>query len=271
MKFAMCNEFCEGRSFDQACRLAADVGYDGVEIAPFTLADSVLDLGPDDRARLRETAAGHGLDVVGLHWLLAAPEGLHLNSPDPAVRRRTVDYLLAEIRFCADIGGTRLVCGSPRQRNLADAETYEQTWERFVETCRRLGDLAAECGVIFCIEPLAPEETDFITSAAEARRLVEAVDRPALRMMLDVKAMAAESDPMPDIIRRCAPYVEHFHANDANRSGPGFGSTDYVPIARALRETGYDGYVSVEVFDFSPGPEIIARESLRYLREVFQD
>lgn len=268
-RFAMCNEFCEGWNFAHVCRLAADAGYDGVEIAPFTISDSVEDVHADGRKELRATAAEHGLEIVGLHWLLARPKGLHLNSPDPAVRARTVEYLEAEIGFCADLGGTRMILGSPKQRNVPEGQTYGEVWDRSVAAFRELALHASGRGVCLCIEPLAPGETDFICTAAEARRLVEAVDRPAFRMMLDVKAMSAEEGPIPDIIRRSAPYLEHFHANDANLQGPGFGATDFVPIAEALREIGYDGFVSVEVFDFSAGPERIARESLEYLRAAF--
>jgi sugar phosphate isomerase/epimerase len=269
MKFAMCNEFCEGWDFADVCRLAAECGYDGVELAPFTLADSVRDLGPDERERVQASAAASGLELVGLHWLLVKPEGLHLNDPDPQVRERTIGYLEAEVDFCADVGGDKMVLGSPRQRNVLPGQSYEEVWERTVQALRRLAERAAARGVILCIEPLAPAETNFIATAAEARRLVREVDRPAFRMMLDVKAMAQDEEPAPAIIRKSAPYLEHFHANDANLQGPGFGDTDFAPIAEALQEIGYDGYVSVEVFDFSAGPETIARESLRYLEQVF--
>ncbi len=269
MKFAMCNEFCEGWEFERVCNLAADAGYDGVEIAPFTISDSVEDVDADRRKGLRATAARHGLEIVGLHWLLVKPAGLHLNSPDPGVRARTVEYLKAEIDFCADLGGTRIIVGSPSQRNVPEGQSYQEVWDRSVGVFRELALHASGAGLCVCIEPLAPEETDFVCTAAEARRMVEAVDRPAFRMMLDVKAMSAEEGPIPDIIRESAPYLEHFHANDANLQGPGFGATDFGPIGEALREVGYDGYVSVEVFDFSAGPERIARESLDYLRDAF--
>jgi sugar phosphate isomerase/epimerase len=269
MKFGMCNEFCEGWDFERVCRLAQESGYAGVEVAPFTIAESVLDVPAAQRRRLRETARSHSLEVIGLHWLLVRPEGLHLNSPDPQVRRRTVDYLRAEIDFCADVGGARMVIGSPKQRNVPEGESYEQVWERTVAAFRSLAGHAAARGVRLCIEPLGASETNFICTAAEARRLVEAVDRPAFRMLLDVKAMCEDEGPIPDIIRRSAPYLEHFHANDQDRRGPGFGATDFRPIAAALKEIGFAGYVSVEVFDFSAGPERIASESLRYLREVF--
>ncbi len=269
MKFSMCNEFCEGRDFQSACRLAAAAGYQGIEIAPFTLADSVEDVGADRRREIRATAADAGLEIVGLHWLLVKPEGLHLNSPDPAVRQRTVDYLRAEIDFCADLGGTVMVVGSPKQRNVPPGQSYGEVWERSVQVFRQISDHAGQRGVCLCIEPLGAVETNFVQTAAQARRLVRDVDHPDFRMILDVKAMCEDEEPIPDVIRHCAPYLRHFHANDANRRWPGSGETDFAPIAAALYEIAYDGYVSVEVFDFSAGPEKIAHRSIEYLRSVF--
>jgi sugar phosphate isomerase/epimerase len=90
-------------------------------------------------------------------------------------------------------------------------------------------------------------------------------------MHLDVKAMCSESKPVPDLIRQYSPRAAHFHANDANRRGPGFGDVDFRPILRALRECGYSGWVSVEVFDYTPDPVTIARESIRYLQACEED
>ena len=271
MKFAMCNEFCEGWDFASACSLASIAGYDAIEIAPFAVAGSVYEIGEPDRQRLRAAARENGLEVVGLHWLLAHTQGLHMNHPDPQVRARTGDYLRAEIDLCSDLGGRIMVVGSPKQRDVLEGQSHGATWQRTVELFGELAPYADKRGVTLCIEPLAASETNFITSAEEGRRLVEEVSSPAFRLMLDVKAMCSEAQPIPQIIRECAPYLKHFHANDANLQGPGFGEVDFVPIAEALKQIGYDGYISVEVFDFSAGPDRIATESLRYLREVFLD
>ncbi len=269
MEFAMCNDLCEGWDFADVCALAADAGYEALELAPFTVCDSVTEASPALRRGLRETAARHGLQIVGLHWLLAGPAGLSLSSPDPAVLERTAGYLRSEVDVCRDLGGRTMVLGSPKQRALGPGQTYEEVWTRCLSTFRSLAAYAEPRGVCLCLEPLARTETNFICTAAEARRLVEAVAHPAFQMVLDVKAMCADEEPIPDIIRKSAPHLRHFHANDASRRAPGFGDTDFVPIGASLREIGYSGCVSVEVFDFSAGPERIAREGLRYLKGAF--
>ena len=92
---------------------------------------------------------------------------------------------------------------------------------------------------------------------------------PAMSIILDVKAMSSEGRPVPETIRQSGGRFAYFHANDANLKGPGFGDVDFVPIAQALREVGYDGTVSVEVFRFDEGPEEIAVRSRNCLRRTF--
>lgn len=269
VKFAMCNEFCEGWNIDDVFRLAAETGYDGVEIAPFTLAPDVTEIGPDRRRDIVRRAGRHGVEVVGLHWLLVSPEGLYVNHMDKAVRDKTADYFRALVHCCADLGGTKLVIGSPKQRNVMPGLDYQQAWDYAMDFFAGVLPVAEDRAVDLCIEPLARSDTDFITTAAEGIRLCREIAHPRFRLHLDVKAMADEDMPPDEVIRSARDYIAHFHANDANRGYPGSGSTDFRPIAEALVEIGYDGWVSVEVFDFSPGPEAIASESLKYLSSAF--
>ena len=268
MKFSICNEFCEGMAIEDVFALAARLGYDGVEIAPFTLAKSVNEIGQDRRRAIARSARENGVEVVGLHWLLVSPEGLYLNHPeDEYVRQQTVNYLLDLIRFCSDLGGKIMVFGSPKQRNIVPGHSFGEAWEFAVEAFLKCMRAAKDRGVTICIEPLSTAETDFISTYTDAIRLVDSIGNRCFRMMLDVKAMSSESTPIPEIISASKAHVAHVHANDANRRGPGFGDTDFVPIFRALKRIRYDGYVSVEVFDFEPDGETIARESLRYMRK----
>ncbi len=269
MRFAICNEIFQGWKLEDACAFAAKAGYDAIEIAPFTLADDVTRLNAADRARVREAAAAAGIAISGIHWVLARTEGLHLTSPDVSVRRKTGAYFVELVNFCADIGGRSIVIGSPKQRNLGERVSFEQGWIWAAEVFRDAVRHAEGRGVTLCFEPLAPAETNFVNTAEEARRFVGQFGSPAFKIILDVKAMSSEAKPVPQIIRESAPDFAYFHANDRNLKGPGFGEVDFVPIAAALKEVGYDGTVSVEVFNFDEGPEVIATKSREYLRRVF--
>ena len=268
-KYAICNETFKDWSWERTLELVAQVGYDGLEVAPFTLAEKVTDIDARRRGELRRAAEAAGVPVIGLHWLLVKPAGLHLTTPDDAVRNLTADYFVELVRFCADLGGRVMVIGSPKQRSLLPGVSREQGLKNARGVFERALPEAARLGVTLAIEPLTPRETDFINTAEDGIGLIEAIRHPNFRLHLDVKAMTgSEKRPLPDVIRASAKHLAHFHSNDPNLLGPGMGSVDHRPILAALKEAGYEGYVSVEVFDYTPGAEKIARDSLRYLRSV---
>jgi sugar phosphate isomerase/epimerase len=271
MRFAICNETFQGWSWEKTCQFAAQLDYDGIEIAPFTLAEDVRSLDAAARREIRRTAERVNLEVVGLHWLLVSPKGLSVTAPDPAVRQATTDYLVALTDFCADLGGRVMVFGSPKQRQIPDGETAETAAVRFMESLRPALDCASKHGITICLEPLPPPEANFLLTLEEAVTLMRRLNHPAAKTIFDVKSASSEGRPLPDLINDYAPYIAHVHANDANRRGPGFGETDFQPILQALQTAGYAGFVSVEVFDYSPDPQTIASQSLRYLQRCLSE
>jgi sugar phosphate isomerase/epimerase len=270
VRFAVCNEMFQGWEIADVFRFCAELGYDGVELQPSTIAPSIFALSQERRKAIAQAAKRDGITVAGFHWLLTSPPGLHVNHPDPAIRSRTVTYLEALIRACAELGGEVLVFGSPEQREILPPLSREEGVELSLEAFAACGRAAEEAGVFFCLEPLTG--SGFISSVAEAVDLVRQVGSPGLRLMVDVKSMCREQLPIPDLVRMAAPYLKHLHANDENPTGgpalgPGMGgTTDFVPLFRALNEVGFEGYVSVEAFDWSLGPEEVARQSLHALR-----
>lgn len=269
MKFGICNEIFQDWPLDKTFARAAASGYDLVEIAPFTVAKSVTDISAAQRTRIRDAAAHADIGIAGLHWVLVQAEGMYLTHPDLTVRQRTSAYFVELVKCCADLGGERIIVGSPKQRNLLEGVSYAQAWALAQETFRDSVKVAEDRGVVICFEPLAPTETDFVNTAEEGIRFAKEFQSPAMSVILDVKAMSSEAKPIPQIIRESAGNFEYFHANDRNLRGPGFGDVDYGPIVEALRDANYDGTVSVEVFLFEEGPERIADESLAYLKRVF--
>jgi sugar phosphate isomerase/epimerase len=269
-RYAICNETFEGWDHARVCRAVAELGYQGLEVAPFTLAPRVTDVTAEQRRTLRKQAEDCGLKIIGLHWLLAKTEGLMLTSPDEAVRRRTAEYIVELARCCRDLGGELMVHGSPAQRRIPAGHTRAQATDFAVDTFRRALPGIAETGVRICLEPLSPPEADFINTCAEAVEILRRLGDPHFVLHLDVKAMHTDEAPIPELIARHGAKAGHFHANDVNRRGPGFGETDFVPIFRALRKSGYPGWVSVEVFDYTPDPVTIARDSIRYMKECME-
>lgn len=266
MRAAICNELFGDWDWARVCGFVSSLGYQGIEVAPFTLAERAELVDAGRRAELRRVAEGNGLRIIGLHWLLVKPEGMYVTHTDPAVRARTADYFCRLVELCGDLGGELMVIGSPKQRSLLPGVTRERAMEYCAEVFAPSLEIAAARGVTLAIEPLSTVETDFLTSAADGIELIGRIGHPNFRLHLDVKAMSAEGRPIPEIIRASSEHLAHFHANDPNLLGPGMGAVEFAPILATLREVGYEGWVSVEVFDFKPGPETIARESIANLR-----
>jgi len=267
MKFGICSEiFQDWNDLNRTTSFVKEVGYDGLEVAPFTFAPYVTDISAGTRADIVKSAAAADLDILGIHWVLIGPEGLHLTSQDKAARDRTAQYLRDLAHFCGDIGGKVMIFGSPKQRNVVDGVTIDEAIDNAVGVFESALQTCEERGVTICMEPLSTNETNFCHTAAQTVSLIERIDHPNFRLLLDTKAMTDDEDTRPNLIRKFSKHLAHYHANDANLEGPGFGDVDFAPIFEALKDCAYSDYVSVEVFKFDPGPERIARESLEYMR-----
>ena len=269
MRIALCNEVLDGMALERQCEYAAALGYDGLEIAPFTLSTSPEKISTADAAKIRATVEASGLVVTGLHWLLVKPEGLSLTDPDAAVRTRTLAVITHLIGLCAELGGAVLVHGSPKQRQIAPGETHAIALARLQDGLAQVALAAARVGVIYCIEPLSRRETELVNTIAEAAELVRSIDHPNLRTMIDCSAAGlTETDSIPSLIERWLPtgLIAHVQVNDPNRRGPGQGDMQFAPILAALKRHGYDGTVAVEPFDYSPDGPGVAAFSAGYLR-----
>jgi sugar phosphate isomerase/epimerase len=273
MKYAFCNEMCGDQAFPEAFATMRALGYTGVEFAPFTLLPStaacdVRDVSAERRREVKQQAADAGLDVVGLHWLLAKTSGFHLTHLDAAVRAATAEYLRALAQLCGDLGGTIMVLGSPQQRKLLPGVSYNRAEEYAADVLRAVMPACADHGVTIALEPLGPNETDFMMTAKSGIELAKLVDSPHCRLLLDVKAMSTEQAPYESIIHDSRDWLVHFHVNDPNLLGPGMGAVKFDHILPALAEINYHGWLSLEVFKYEPSPAEIARQSIEYLRSI---
>ena len=270
MKLCICNEMFEGWKIEDVFECAAGLGYKAVEIAPFTLADDVRDISITERDRIKKAAEDSNIEIAGLHWLLVSPKGLYVNHPNSEIRQQTLEYFQALIDLCADLDGKVMVIGSPQQRSVQEDWDFDQTWEHARETFYQSAIYAESKDVTLCMEPLSDNQTNFINTPAEAVKLIEQIDKPNFRLILDVCSTSNQGLDMPTEIRQFSGYLAHFHTNDNNLYLPGSGNVDYPPIIEALKEVEFDGYLSTEVFKFEPDPETIARQSIEFLKPLVE-
>jgi sugar phosphate isomerase/epimerase len=268
LKLAICNEMFEGWEIERVCSFVAEVGYEGLELAPFSLHEDVRAMPTGMRRRVGRALADTGLACAGLHWLLTKPEGLHIGTSDESVRGETTEYIVALAEFCAELGGRDMVFGSPRSRDVPPGEDAGDYWHRSVDSIRQAAESLPALGVVIGMEPLAHSISNFLNTAEEVRRFVAEVDHPNVGLTLDCYSMGDEVIPRSRIIAETGPLCAHVHANDTTKREPGTGDLDFDEVVRALRGIGYDGWVSLEVFVVEPDPETIARRGHAVMAEA---
>lgn len=273
MRIALCNEVIAHLDFPRQCALAASLGYDGLEVAPFTLGDESHLLGAGARSQIRRAASEAGVALTSLHWLLVNPAGLSITSGDPAVRAHTLDVMRRLIGLGADLGCAVMVHGSPAQRRLPDGAETAAARARGIDAFAGIAEDAARAGIIYCVEPLAPNETNFVNSIAEAAEIVNSIGNPALRTMIDCSAAGqSEGEPVAALIDRWLPtgLLAHIQVNDRNRRGPGQGGDRFAPVFAALRRNGYGGTVAIEPFEYVPDGPASAARAIGYVRGILE-
>ena len=260
MRIALCNEVIAPMPFPAQCVYAAKLGYDGLEIAPYTLSDEPHRLGAAQIAAARSAAQDAGIAITGLHWLLLKPAGLSISTRDDAVRKRTIDVMLALIDQCAELGGRYLVHGSPHQRRVDPGETRAAALARAQESFAAVAGRAEKAGVVYCIEALSAEQTPLINTLGEAARIVKQINSPSIRSMLDCSAAGRmEKQPLAALVDRWLPQGVIAHRLE-----------EFAPLFAALRKHRYGGDVAVEPFDYVPdGPGAAAR-AIGYVRGVLE-
>ena len=271
MRLSICNEVYEQWPFKKACESIRRIGYSGIEIAPFTLSGSPAEISAVDRKQYRETIRDHGLTFAGLHWLMVSPKGLHVSTPDQALRERSWRHILELIDLCGDLGENGvMVFGSPKQRSAVDGLTPAEATKNFTAGVAGVALHAEARGVTLLVEALPIGQCDVVTTLAEAVEVVRQVNSPAVRTMFDTHNAVDEVEPHAVLVDRYFELIRHVHINEMDGRHPGTGDYDFKPIFDVLKRRGYRHWVSLEVFDFAPGPEKIAEDSLRFVEKEIE-
>lgn len=275
-RHAICNEIFQGWDFAESCRFIKKTGYSGIEIAHFTLAESPRDLSPGRRRELRDIIESEGLAFAGLHWLMVSPKGLHVTTPDAELRAKGWQHIHDLVDLCADLGpngagGGVMVFGSPAQRAAAGGATREQATRNYVDGLAGVAAHAAERRVEILVEALPVAQTDVVLTLDEAASIVREINSPGVRTMFDTHNAVDEAEPHAALVEKHFDLIRHVHVNETDGGHCGTGDYDFRPVLAALARRKYSGWVSLEAFDFTPGAERIATESIQYLTRIIEE
>lgn len=254
--------------------LVAEIGFDWIELPIETPGDY-------DYARAGSLVRQHGL---GVSVAVAMGPDRDLIHPDESIRASGATY----IRHCVDAAhtiGAHVLMG-PMYSAVGrtwqmSADERERDTELLVRHLRDLARYAESRDVTLCVEPLNRFETSFLNLAAQGVELVDRVDHPACRLMLDTFHMNIEERSLGEAIRLAGPRLRHVHACENDRGTPGSGHVPWDDVAGALRDVGYDGAVVIESFTdrvrsiaraaavwrpLAASQDALARDGLQFLR-----
>lgn len=273
---SLCNEVIAGRdktlvAFEDQCSIAAEMGYDGLELAPFTLCAHPGELNALERKKILQTARSYQLEITGLHWLLVSPEGLSITTADKEVWDQTLNIIKATIDLCSDLDGRVLVHGSPLQRTLPLGNEASAARQRAIDLWGAAGEYAEKQGLVYCIEPLARMETSLVNTVKDAVDIVNAINSPSLKTMIDTSAAGLTEDvSVAELIRQWVPqgHIAHVQLNSTNRGAPGDGDDPFFEILKALKEVQYDGVMAIEPFVYRDGGAATANRAIKYIRDL---
>jgi sugar phosphate isomerase/epimerase len=264
---AICSETFAGMNFAEACKAARRTGYDGIEIEPAHLDADPASLSPARRREIRRMMEGEGLRCPGLHSFLKAPAGLHLTTSDAAVRGKSWEYFARLVDLAADLADNPvMVLGSARQREASAGASPRDAVARLTEGLHGLSALAERRRVCILVEPLAPHLCNVVNTLAQAMDIVRAVGSPAVQTIFDTHNTAGETETAPALVQRYLPFIRHVHLNEMDGRRPGAGNYPFATLLQALERLRYNGWLSVEVFDFKPDGETVARLAREFLR-----
>ena len=276
-RFATCNELFERRPFAEVCRKLRALGYEGIELAPFTLGEDPAEISKAKRAEIGSQIADAGLHFVGLHWLLTAPPGLHVTARDEIQRRHTWEYVGRLIDLCGELAQfsncqeSVVVFGSPKQRSSNGGLSPKECVDIFAQELARAAPKAQAASVTLLLEALSPSQTDVVTSLAEAVSIVEQIDSPAVQTMFDVHNAIDEVEPHTELLRRFMPHIRHVHVNEMDGREPGMGDYPFDTLLATLAQLNYCRWVSLEAFDFSRDSYDVAARAISHLKAATPD
>ena len=266
-KYALCSEIVKEFSWQEQCSIIGNAGYEGVEIAPFTLVkEGVDEITAGDRQQMVQHMKDAGIVCAGLHWLFVPPpQGLHFTTPDSALREKSIGYLDKLIDFCGDMGGEVMVFGSPAQRGTSQGISIIDATSYFAEGLAKVADHAKDRNVTILVESLPKSQTDVVNTLEEAMQVVNRIGHPNISTMFDFHNAEDETESLTGLIQKHIKDIRHMHIQnmDGTLIIPDKIPQDIIDIFGTLKKLDYNKWISIEVFDFTPGGKFIAEEGMK--------
>jgi len=267
MKLAISNIAWENSELNEHLELISQLGCEGVELAPSCIWPEPVDASKSEREDLKKLVEDNGLSVVSFHALFYTRPDLEIMASEKQ-KRLTGEYLKKLFELCADLGGKNLIFGSPKSRKR-NGKGYQECLSICADFFRNALETAKQFDVYLCVEPLDIKESDFINSCAEAISLISAVDHPHFGLHLDAKALVDSKEDIKKILKQHIGILRHFHVSEPDLAPPGTSGFDHTLFGKALTESSYNGYVSIEMRRGFGNSRDIVKSAIEYTRKNY--
>jgi sugar phosphate isomerase/epimerase len=230
-------------------------GVNAIDVVPGKYFPNPASTKDRDITKVRRWWADYGIEITGMQALLFGTTGLNVFGESKS-QEAMLGHMRTVCRIGAGLGATRLVFGSPKNRDrsgLSDAQAFEQAVSFF----RRLGDAAQEHGVIICLEPNPTRYgANFMTTSKETAEVVTAASHRAIRMQFDTGALTINKESPEGVLESSAGLIGHVHASEPDLLPLGDGGTDHRLMHKALRQHLPDHVVSIEMVATKKEPHL---------------
>jgi protein FrlC len=255
-------------TLEEAIRITAGLGFEGLELAACRPHGWPWDLNQARRSEIRRLATNSGLAFSGI-----CPVQVNHNiaSPFQEEREATISYLIECLHLASDLDCPTIVCGGGWS---VEPHTREEAWEWTVDGLSKIAKEAEHLGVVMALENINSRRADVVVTSFDITEMVENVGSHALKPMIDLYHLYLEGENPLEVINRLGSNLAYVHFLDAikkNRSRvpPGMGEMPLQEILLGLRDVGYDGWLSVEIW--GDDPVAIGSQSVRFFKEIMPD
>lgn len=259
MRLALSNIAWDVSEDEAVAELLTQYQVDAIDIAPGKYFPTPATATKADIQAVRDWWTDRGIALTGMQALLFGTTGLNVFGDAPT-QEKLLTHLDAVCRIAGQLGSTRLVFGSPRNRDRSGLDD-EQTLDIATAFFRKLGDVAHRHGVIICLEPNPPcYGANFMTTSAQTAHVVTHVDHPAIRMQLDTGAVCINGEDIANIVSTYAPLIGHVHISEPDLVPVGDGAADHAKIYEALQASLPDVLLSLEMLATKNEPHLTSIE-----------
>lgn len=256
----------------QVAELLKKYHVDAIDIAPGKYFPNPVAAEEKDIYQVKEYWKNHGIELTGMQSLLFGTTGLNIfGSADS--QQKMLEHLAGVCRIAGLLGATRLVFGSPKNRDCTGLDDL-QVLPHAVSFFRRLGDLAQQQGVVICLEPNPTcYGANFMTNSAETLAVVKAINHSAIKIQLDTGAISINNEDVFEVLQTAAPYIGHVHISEPGLAVVGDSNSDHKAYVRAIRDAlGHGTLVSIEMVATADEPHIASLErALAFVTTAYRD